>query len=658
MDPRRPPAYGPSVGFPSIPSWNLQYPSRPVGVRDPSNLTYATEGLPPPVVIDSQYYWPPPFCYGVQPPDVYRFNHSERSPFSPIQQTADNITTTARPSTSKEASAHHDIATRRLNNAIIRDIVARKNLTDMTFETVDAIEEFMRGIKREDRMRVYQDFVRCIKARRENNRKRQKNLTSDQAVGATDPAEQTNTPAETSQELPGAAEATPKLSGGTEPPASHEMPGVTEPTPEVSGGTEPPAGHEMPGAAGPTHDLPGGAEPSYGPQYQPPSFCYGVQPPEVYRFDHSERSPFSPIQETANNITTTARPPTIKAASADQDTSARIIYNALLRNIVREKDLTSMKSAETKLAIEEVVFVPTVTTRRTCFCVLSTCKNVGKRRAPVRGEYRLRKESYGFGSTQTRRRTLSACKTFSTCGLRIHHPCVRVQATCVPRTCRAEEARVSTASLRRHKKLSSNQAACAVEPTLDLPGVAESTHEMPRTAEPTHELPRAAEPTHERLGAAEPTHELPRAAETTHKLPRAAEPTHELPRAAEPTPKLPSKSRRNSPRAAAESRRTSSRVAESRRTSSRVAESHRTNSRAAKSRRTNSRAAESRRTNPRAAERRRTNPRTAESRRSSLRIADSRRTSSRAAESRRTSSRAAESRRTSSRVAESRRTSL
>ncbi|KAI8510793.1 hypothetical protein Bbelb_117090 [Branchiostoma belcheri] len=44
----------------------------------------------------------------------------------------------------------------------------------------------------------------------------------------------------------------------------------------------------------------------------------------------------------------------------------------------------------------------TVTTRRTCFCVLSTCKNVGKRRASVRGEYRLRTESYGFGSTQTR----------------------------------------------------------------------------------------------------------------------------------------------------------------------------------------------------------------------------------------------------------------
>ncbi|KAI8508068.1 hypothetical protein Bbelb_143080 [Branchiostoma belcheri] len=73
-------------------------------------------------------------------------------------------------------------------------------------------------------------------------------------------------------------------------------------------------------------------------------------------------------------------------------------------------------------------------------CVLSTCKNVGNRRASVRGEYRLRTESYGFGSTQTRRKTLSACKTFSTCGLRIHYPCVRVRATRVPRTCRAEEA--------------------------------------------------------------------------------------------------------------------------------------------------------------------------------------------------------------------------
>ncbi|KAI8482037.1 Glutamate receptor ionotropic, delta-1 [Branchiostoma belcheri] len=76
----------------------------------------------------------------------------------------------------------------------------------------------------------------------------------------------------------------------------------------------------------------------------------------------------------------------------------------------------------------------TVTTRRTCFCVLSTCKNVGNRTASVRGEYHLRTESYGFGSTQTRRRTLSACNTFSTCGLRIYHPCVRVRATRVPRT--------------------------------------------------------------------------------------------------------------------------------------------------------------------------------------------------------------------------------
>ncbi|KAI8514883.1 hypothetical protein Bbelb_074740 [Branchiostoma belcheri] len=95
------------------------------------------------------------------------------------------------------------------------------------------------------------------------------------------------------------------------------------------------------------------------------------------------------------------------------------------------------------MAITTSTAKATVTTRRTCFCVLSTCKNVGKRRASVRGEYHLRTESYGFGSMQTRRRTLSACKTFSTCGLRIHHPCVRVRATFVPRTCRTEEARVN-----------------------------------------------------------------------------------------------------------------------------------------------------------------------------------------------------------------------
>ncbi|KAI8516678.1 hypothetical protein Bbelb_052590 [Branchiostoma belcheri] len=59
-----------------------------------------------------------------------------------------------------------------------------------------------------------------------------------------------------------------------------------------------------------------------------------------------------------------------------------------------------------------------VTTRCTCLCVLSTCKNVGKRRTSVRGEYCLCTESYRFGSTQTRRRTLSVCKTFSACGLR------------------------------------------------------------------------------------------------------------------------------------------------------------------------------------------------------------------------------------------------
>ncbi|KAI8518877.1 hypothetical protein Bbelb_021340 [Branchiostoma belcheri] len=80
------------------------------------------------------------------------------------------------------------------------------------------------------------------------------------------------------------------------------------------------------------------------------------------------------------------------------------------------------------------VLIATVTTRRTCFCVLSTCKNVGKRRASVRGEYHLHTESYGSGSMQTRRRTLSVCKTFSACGMRVYHPCVRVRATRVPRT--------------------------------------------------------------------------------------------------------------------------------------------------------------------------------------------------------------------------------
>ncbi|KAI8498309.1 hypothetical protein Bbelb_242530 [Branchiostoma belcheri] len=63
---------------------------------------------------------------------------------------------------------------------------------------------------------------------------------------------------------------------------------------------------------------------------------------------------------------------------------------------------------------EVQAFAATVTTRRTCFCVLSTCKNVGKCRASVRGEYHLCKDSYGFGSTQTRRRTLSAVYGFTT----------------------------------------------------------------------------------------------------------------------------------------------------------------------------------------------------------------------------------------------------
>ncbi|KAI8484976.1 hypothetical protein Bbelb_373830 [Branchiostoma belcheri] len=106
-------------------------------------------------------------------------------------------------------------------------------------------------------------------------------------------------------------------------------------------------------------------------------------------------------------------------------------------------------------------FKATVTTRRTCFCVLSTCKNVGKRRGSVRVEYRLRTESYGFGSssTQTRRRTLRPSKTFSACRLRIHHPCVRVRATPVPRTYRTKEARV------RHGLLTKNVADVASQTT-------------------------------------------------------------------------------------------------------------------------------------------------------------------------------------------------
>ncbi|KAI8510634.1 hypothetical protein Bbelb_115500 [Branchiostoma belcheri] len=111
----------------------------------------------------------------------------------------------------------------------------------------------------------------------------------------------------------------------------------------------------------------------------------------------------------------------------------------------------------------------TVTTRRTCFCVLSTCKNFGKRRTSVRVEYRLLTdpESYGFGSTQTRRRTLSACKTFSTCGLRIHHPCVRVRATLVPRTYRTEEAHVNVVHVTGREWFVSRIRGSDVEGCLD-----------------------------------------------------------------------------------------------------------------------------------------------------------------------------------------------
>ena len=51
----------------------------------------------------------------------------------------------------------------------------------------------------------------------------------------------------------------------------------------------------------------------------------------------------------------------------------------------------------------------TATTRRTCECALSTCKNVGTIYESVRGKYFLRES---FGSTQTRRSMFSACRTF------------------------------------------------------------------------------------------------------------------------------------------------------------------------------------------------------------------------------------------------------
>ncbi|KAI8479387.1 hypothetical protein Bbelb_428780 [Branchiostoma belcheri] len=89
----------------------------------------------------------------------------------------------------------------------------------------------------------------------------------------------------------------------------------------------------------------------------------------------------------------------------------------------------------------------TVTTRHTCFCVLSTCKNVGNRRASVRGEYHLRTESYGFGSTQTRVRSadsppVRATYERATYGLRESNFTIltcncctdSARSTCVPRT--------------------------------------------------------------------------------------------------------------------------------------------------------------------------------------------------------------------------------
>ncbi|KAI8502525.1 hypothetical protein Bbelb_201130 [Branchiostoma belcheri] len=86
-----------------------------------------------------------------------------------------------------------------------------------------------------------------------------------------------------------------------------------------------------------------------------------------------------------------------------------------------EKDCSYLRGFICQLQLQA-----SVTTRGTCFCVLSTCKNVGKRWASVRGEYRLCTESYGFGSTQTRRRTLSACKASVT----TRRTCFCVLSTC------------------------------------------------------------------------------------------------------------------------------------------------------------------------------------------------------------------------------------
>ncbi|KAI8508075.1 hypothetical protein Bbelb_143150 [Branchiostoma belcheri] len=65
----------------------------------------------------------------------------------------------------------------------------------------------------------------------------------------------------------------------------------------------------------------------------------------------------------------------------------------------------------------------TVTTRRACFCVLSTCKNVGNRTASVRGEYHLPYERATYGLRESNFTILTCnCCTDS------------ARSTCVPHT--------------------------------------------------------------------------------------------------------------------------------------------------------------------------------------------------------------------------------
>ncbi|KAI8486056.1 hypothetical protein Bbelb_361560 [Branchiostoma belcheri] len=133
------------------------------------------------------------------------------------------------------------------------------------------------------------------------------------------------------------------------------------------------------------------------------------------------------IAATKNNfeqITTTGTPVLLERGNllsvAKVPRQQIVPRGGILLASLREK-ITPTPNKTAKEATREVVFegflwgfstekpaYATVTTCRTCFCVLSTCKNVGNRTASVRGEYHLRTESYGFGSTQTRRRTLSA----------------------------------------------------------------------------------------------------------------------------------------------------------------------------------------------------------------------------------------------------------